>query len=153
REPGLVWLPSPAASSPDMQKDQGTIYVFNTVNGTVHRLRGHAGSICALQFVQGAKAPYLVSAAKKWEAAAKPYRSELRLWHAESGKELGAASGEVMPLVDAPRPLSLAAWSSADKIHVALAAGEVRLRLWDAKANKISEANNEKNYSAALYLP
>src|SRR5215467_6136770 len=79
REQGLVWLPSPAANSIEMQQDQGTIYVFNTVDGTVRRLRGHAGSIWSLKFVQGADAPYLVSAAKTWDARSKRYVVDLRL--------------------------------------------------------------------------
>ena len=38
REPGLVWLPSREALSPEMWQDIGTIYVFNTHDGTVRRL-------------------------------------------------------------------------------------------------------------------
>src|SRR5262249_26327062 len=45
REPGLVWVPGREALSPDMRQDQGTIYVFNTQDGTLSRLRGHNGAI------------------------------------------------------------------------------------------------------------
>jgi WD40 repeat protein len=153
REPGLVWLPSTEALSTDMQQDQGTIYVFNTIDGTVRRLRGHAGTIWALQFVQGANAPLLASAAKRWVPAEKKYQVDLRLWHAELEKDRGEAPTAKMPLVDASGPIGLAAWSSGGEMHVVLAAGDGRTRLWDVKSGKVIDAADEKNNSTALYLP
>src|SRR5262249_34586034 len=91
--------------------------------------------------------------AKHRDAAAKPYRAELRLWNAETGEDLGVAPTTRMPVVDGAGPLSLASWSSGVKIHVALAAGDGIVRLWDAKSGQISEATDEENNSAALYLP
>src|SRR5262249_303968 len=137
----------------EMQQDQGTIYVFNTVDGTVRRLRGHTGTIWSLKFVQGADAPYPVSAAKPWDARSKRYVVDLRLWEAGSGKELGTVGGAKMRIVGGGRPVGLGGWARGDKIHVRLAAGDGRLRLWNAKTKEISEANDENNNFAVLYLP
>src|SRR5204863_6292110 len=63
-----LWLPSREALSGDMLQDLGTIYVFNTHDGTVHRLPGHAGSVWTLSFVQGSDGVQLASAAWVWDA-------------------------------------------------------------------------------------
>jgi WD40 repeat protein len=153
REPGLVWLPSTGALSKEMQQDQGTIYLFNTIDGTVRRLRGHTGTIWSLQFVQGANAPILASAAKKRVAGEEQYQAELKLWNVESGKELGDAPTDKMPSVQAGEPLGLAAWFGGGNTRVALAAGDGRIRLWDVKAGKVVEAADETRNTLSLYLP
>jgi WD40 repeat protein len=153
REPGLVWLPSTGALSKDMQQDQGTIYVFNTIDGTVRQLRGHTGTIWSLQFVPGTKTPTLASAAKKRVPGKEQYQAELKLWEVDSTKELGAAPSDSMPFVPAGEPLGLAAWSEGGNTRVALAAGDGRLRVWNVKAGQVVEADDAKRNTLSLYLP
>src|SRR5205809_2072125 len=47
RVPGLL-VPSLGAMDPDMLRDQGTIYVFDTRTQGVRLLRGHAGQVLSL---------------------------------------------------------------------------------------------------------
>src|SRR5262249_18219477 len=111
REHGLVWLPSREALNPEMARDLGTIYVFNTVEGTVQRLRGHGGAVWSLSFVHGAKVPRLASAAWVWDSKNGRFQSELRLWDVAAMKPVATAPAERLPTAENLHPLGLAAWS------------------------------------------
>jgi WD40 repeat protein len=156
REQGLVWVPSREVLSPAMRQDQGTIYVFNTHDGTVHRLRGHDGAIWALSFAQGASGPVLASAAWSWDAEKKEFQCQVHLWDVAAMKPLATAPADALPVSTDPQPVALAAWSTgndARQTRVAVAAGDGRLRLWNAATNKVASVQDGPRNATALVLP
>lgn len=156
REPGLVWIPSREALSPEMARDLGTIYVFNTHDGTVRRLRGHGGAVWTLSFVHGSNAPLLASAAWAWDAEKRRFQSELRLWDVAAMQPVATAPAAKLPPADNLHPLGLAAWSVGDRASqtlVAVAAEDGRLRLWNVAAGNVADAKDGPSNSGALYLP
>ncbi len=87
RMPGLV-VPSLGAMDPDMLRDQGTIYVFDTQTQAVRLLRGHQGVVLSLAFAPGGSPPVLVSAAREQNADTGKYDGVFRAWNADNGEEL-----------------------------------------------------------------
>lgn len=136
REQGLVWVPLIAAFTDDMLQDQGTIYLFNTRDQTLRRLRGHKGAVWALAFAPDAGGrPLLASVSRDWDARTGKHTSEARLWDVTPGKSLAAAPG--LPDPGAGQP-GLAVWRTGDRpeqARVALALADARLRVWDVAAN------------------
>jgi WD40 repeat protein len=154
REPGLVWLPSREALSPDMWQDLGTIYLFNTHDGTVRLLRGHGGSVWTLAFVQGARAPRLVSAAWAYNAGT---RLDVRLWDVDANppKLVATAPARRLPTTKEGYAVGVAAWAVGDKpeqTRVAIAAGDGKLRVWSAAGNSIAEGEDTEKNAALTYL-
>jgi WD40 repeat protein len=163
REPGLV-LPSIGGLSPEMLKDQGTIYVFNTRTQTVRLLRGHQGPVLSLAFAhQGqGQPPVLVSAAQEWNAESNQWVGVVRLWDVERGKYRDRLSD--LPGRGLVRP-GLAAWSSAPQGHLRVAIAwyddaqgidKGVLRLWDVgpeNKNRLWKEPDLKNNITVAYLP
>src|SRR5207249_6511520 len=148
--------PSREALSSDMWQDLGTICIFNTRDGTVHRLRGHGGAVWALSFAHGSDAPRLVSAAWVWDAKAQRYQGELRLWDVNGMKPVAAAPAERLPAPKAAAPVGVSAWSIGDKAsqtRVAVAGGDGRLLIWDAGSGEIADAKDGQGNTALAYLP
>ena len=79
-----VWLPLAGAWSPEQRQDQGTIYLFNTRDQSVRRLRGHHGPVLALAFVKGATGPLLVSVARE-DTGKGQFETGLGLWDTTQG--------------------------------------------------------------------
>jgi WD40 repeat protein len=155
REPGLVWVPSPDILNARQREDQGTIYVFNTHDGTVHPLRGHTGAVWSLAFAQQGKTPLLASVAggRKDE---KGYQTEARLWDLQTLKSVGVAPAKDLPSVPEPRRPGLAVWrtgAKAEQTRVALAFGDGAFRIWDVGGSRIRSAKDGALNITALHLP
>jgi WD40 repeat protein len=168
REPGLVWVPSPDALSPDQQMDQGTIYVFDTQTQAVHRLLGHHGTVWSLAFVQGKRAPLLASTAWAWNAGQKGFRYELRLWDVATGKTVAEAPVGMLPASPFAYGMGLAAWSTgpdSKQVRVALADNkgqfvkpdkqiqDGKLLIWDAAGGTVNSKSDGPYNAGALFVP
>lgn len=154
REPGLVWIPSPAALNAAQRLDQGSIYVFNTTDGTVRRLQGHTGAVWALSFVQGSKTPLLASVA--WRQGEKRrVKAEARLWNLEAN-QVAEAPADELPDALAPNRPGVAAWQRGDdwrQTRVALAFGDGNVREWDVRGEQVHRAEDGALNQSVVYLP
>ncbi|HMC63971.1 MAG TPA: hypothetical protein VKI65_03455 [Gemmataceae bacterium] len=153
RQAGL-WLPIAEAISPEMRRDQGTIYVFNTSDQSVRRLVGHRGPVLSLAFAapREGKLPVLVSSSQERDTDDNKYVGGVRLWDVTNGGQLA----EFLDLPDpgARRP-GLAAWHTGPKptqMLVALAWRDGYFRIWDVGgARKMWRVEDgERNESLAL---
>jgi WD40 repeat protein len=157
---GII-VPHAGRMSEPMLKDEGTIYLFDTVSGKVTLLRGHRGAVQSLAFapVREKKHTLLVSAAGEEVAGARKTVCRLRLWDAETG-ELLASSRAALPDPQDGRP-GLAAWHTGGggkDLRVALACTTrandqqvpQRLRVWDPAANQITEVGEPLLFNEPL---
>jgi WD40 repeat protein len=154
REPGLVWIPSPAALNASQRLDQGSIYVFNTSDGTVRRLQGHTGAVWALSFVQGSRTPLLASIAWR-QSAERRVKAEARLWNLETNQVVEAPPNG---LPEAPEPVrpGITAWQRGEdwrQTRVILALKDGVVRTWDVQGEQIHRADDGALNQAVVYLP
>jgi len=125
------WILPSSVQSPEMLKDRGLIYVFNTKTQASRILRGHLGHILSLAFAPShpGKPALLLS------AAIEPDQKKvgvIRLWNAETGEHLDKEAGlPTKPVV------GLAIWHTGNELRqltAALAWFDGDLRFWDADA-------------------
>lgn len=155
------WLPA-SEMSDDMLQDQGLIYVYHTRRQEVRLLRGHRGAVRSLAFapMHPGRPPLLVSAAREPGAKANAFTGMVRIWDVEQAKEW--ASGLRLPDLYTPqqglRQPGLAVWNTGkqlQQIHVALAWGDGKLRIWDPApdSGKVWEAEDGTFNTSVSYLP
>lgn len=161
RRPGLV-IPKTGGFTEAMWRDQGTIYVFNTQNKTVHALRGHMGPVISLAFApaQEGKPVLLISAGRDRNMETHVYEGAVRVWDIEKGTVVERRSD--LPNQDFTRP-ALTAWHTGKalkQLRVGIAWEDGKLRVWDLATNKLTEArdgfNGEKDgmfNNTVAYLP
>jgi WD40 repeat protein len=125
----------------EAEKDEGTIYLFETRKQTVRFLRGHSGTVVCMAFAPHAAEPLLVSAAE--EPGTKPTVGRLCQWdiaRALSWDQKGRLQGGKALLGEWVIPnsfgnsLGLAvcpADARARAVRVALAWGDGKLRIWN----------------------
>lgn len=131
RQEGIV-LPTAGTLTPEMRRDLGTLYVFNTRDQTVRLLRGHEDVVESLAFAppRAGKPPLLLSAARERPPRATTFRTVVRLWDVASAQALAVLDG----LPEAVRP-GLALWHTGNEprqVRAALALGDGSFRVWDA---------------------
>jgi WD40 repeat protein len=131
RQTGSI-LPTIGGMSPEMRRDQGTIYVFNTRDQSVRLLRGHEGPVTALAFAP----PYrdrpllLLSAAREGDFPG-PYHLTARVWDVDKGETVASMSGTTA--LSALRP-GVAIWHTgkrATQVRAAFALSDKQLSVWD----------------------
>ncbi len=155
RQDGLIF---PAASSlgPEMSKDLGTIYLFNTRTGAVRLLRGHRGDVRSLAFAPSYKGKplLLVSAGQELNTDTQETIGTVRLWNADTGKYLDGLSG--LPAPDG-RP-GVAVWHSGSEVNqlrIALTWNDGTFRVWhaDRKEGWLRAVSDNVNNNTVAYDP
>jgi WD40 repeat protein len=123
-------FPVPGLFQPDMRRDMGLIYLFNTKNLKASLLIGHTGPIKTLAFGPGPDGPVLVSVAEKSVGTKERFVGEVCAWNFRK-------SNEPLRLPDLPtnpaRPgaLVLAPARPGALPQVVIAAGDGLLRVCD----------------------
>jgi WD40 repeat protein len=159
RGPGLV-VDKVGGMTPAMWRDQGVIFVFNTARpGDVHVLRGHKGPVLSLAFapVRTGQPPVLVSAAREYDGSddKRPYVGAARVWDVDKAEELAVAWDLPDPFARSGalfRP-GLAAWRTGDgakDLHVAMAWGDGRLRVWDVADGSLWKKDERGQFNDPL---
>jgi WD40 repeat protein len=130
-------VPAFGVRDPDMLRDTGTIYLFNTRDRSIRMLRGHEGSVMALTFGprRGKAIPLLLSVAVE-EKKDNAVETQLtaRLWDPNKRESLAALSNLPSKALVDRRP-GVILWQSggrADEVQAALALHDGNLRVWDA---------------------
>ena len=169
RGPGFV-VSKVGGMTPSMWRDQGVIFVFNTIRpADVRVLRGHRGPVVSMTFAPSrrGKPPVLVSAAREWDS--KKYSGVVRVWDVDKASEVREweenNKAELGVLKDQPDPVlgeslvspGLVAWAtgeSAKDVRVVSAFGDGRVRLWEVPEKKgISFADSGRFNIALAALP
>ncbi len=143
RQAGRI-LPTSGSMTPDMQRDEGTIYLIERPSQAVQVLRGHRGPVLALAFADDPKGvPVLASAAREAVPQSSDRKATVRLWDVRERKQLrstfvdlsaadGPAAENTVPQLAVrrlgPEPLD---------IHVAIAWNDGRFRIWDPHADPV----------------
>lgn len=141
---------------PEVLRDRGTIYVFNTRTRAVKLLRGHEGTVSSLAFAGptgNERPPQLVSAAQEWDDNRNDTVGSLRLWDVDKGVNL--ATVRDLPK-SGVRP-GLAVWQPApQRIRAGVAWDDGTFRVWDVDKGgqgALLTAPDGKNNVTIAYLP
>jgi WD40 repeat protein len=139
--------------TPDMRRDRGMIFLFNTRTGAVRLLREHQGAVLALAFAPPSpgKHTLLVSAAREWIAKNKEYKGVVRLWDVDEDKYVDGV------VLDDPkmRPgLAVRHTGKGSKeLRIAIAWGDGHFRVWDVERDQLHEAQDLQLNTTVAYLP
>jgi WD40 repeat protein len=149
------------ALTPDLLRDEGTIYVFDTQRGTFHGvLRGHRGPIVALAFARGKRGkPILVSAGRELvedKLVKGKKQTALRVWDLDNPEEpLKQTLIDSDVWVDATSiPPGLAVYRSRDAgadpvsgLRVAVAFRNSKLYHWNVERNDLAAHADDRLYT------
>lgn len=156
RRAGIV-LPKIGGLTPEMRKDQGTIYVFNTRTRAVRLLRGHRGPVMSMAFAPAreGKPPLLAASAREWDDETTKFVGTVRLWDIDKAAAVDGISG--LPFPDLGTRPDLALWHTGPKLkqlQVAIAWGDGSLRLWDLERDhdQVWKTADGKYNNTAAYL-
>lgn len=156
RQPGLI-LPTLGALTPEMWKDRGMIYVWNTRTGAVRLLRGTRGDVTALAFAPGRQGQPLLLVSAAREEDTRPNRTSdrtgtVRLWDVGQEKNIDA---QYLPDPEWRRPL-LSVWypTNGNRLQAALGWGDRNLYVWDwAQGNDVLRTVRDAQYDPVAHLP
>jgi WD40 repeat protein len=135
-----------AVLSEDMLQDRGMIYVFNLKapadRPDIRILRGHRGSVLSLAFApaEGKQPPALVSLAQEAVPDAEA-GGAVRLWDLDGRTVRDRLDDLPNPLRQSTRP-GIAAWRTGGQLHVGLAIGDGRLRVWEVGTGRVIGAED-----------
>jgi WD40 repeat protein len=159
RRPGLVVFRE-GRMTPEMWRDQGTIWLFNTKTHTVRPLRGHAGPVLALSFAPSLKekAPLLISAAQEWSNKEKKFLGAVRVWDVTQTENPQVKSWIGIDLPAHYTSPGLAAWHTGQgtsQLQVAIAWGDGSLRIWDLEHDQegITKMEDGRYNNTVAYAP
>lgn len=147
RRPGLVVFRE-GRMTPEMWKDQGTIWLFNTKTHAVRPLRGHSGpvhTVCFAPSLKG-KPPLLVSAAQEWSNKEKKFLGGVRVWDVTQTENPQVRSWIGIDLPAHYTSPGLAAWHTGQgtsQLQVAIAWGDGNLRVWDVEQDQEGMTKNQ----------
>jgi WD40 repeat protein len=154
-------------AGPKFFQERSLIYVFPVGPGPardadVRVLRGHEGPVLALAFAPADRGqqgpPLLVSAARdRWGPG--PWRGDVRVWdvgRTDGDAQVAQLSLPQIGLTDRPGLAVRRAGGGPKPLHVALAWGDGRLRVWDAASGQeprsVRDGRDPVNQTVA-YLP
>lgn len=158
RRPGRV-VPSEGLLTPEMRRDEGVIFVFDTREKTVRMLRGHAGSVLSMIFAPGApETPVLISAAREWqeeENESGRFVGAVRIWDVLNSKHENAYISERYLPEPRSRP-GLAVRRSGPglrDLQLSIAWGDEKYRLWDVAGDDLQVTPCGKYCNTVAFVP
>jgi WD40 repeat protein len=152
-----VILPAAGALTPEMRRDEGVIYVFDTARRKLQRaLRGHTGHVQSLAFAPAfkGKPPLLVSVARGRDTKDRAV-GEVIVWDLSVGKEVARTAVDVKVPDGTPAPALAVvhAGPKREELRALLAWGDGALRLWDARQARPVAVEDGPFNSSVVALP
>lgn len=137
RSTGFVW-PHSSLTADDL-REQGQIYIYNTINRDLQILRGHLGQVVGLAFSPVKGSSRLVSLAT--EVGPSGALGRVRVWDITTGREAAQPAWDLPVLGTEAWPTLTVQQQGPDlqSLFVAVAWGDNRLRVWNAGTNEIAE--------------